>query len=163
VDAGFDHLAAVRPRLTRARSSASMPYERGCRYQVRRNISASLAGLPNIVPVISDFCSTTWSGAAELEILNSAHDMFLVLIDSAFAFEVPSISAGWIQAFDVETGRSRTLSRRALRNWPGEHGHGRIRSNAWPTCGSRRPSPWHRRALQCGGPDRFAERRLRKS
>ena len=40
----------------------------------------------------------------------------MVLIDSAFAFELPTVSAGWIEAFDVETGRSRVLSRAALRH-----------------------------------------------
>ena len=29
--------------------------------------------------------------------LNSTHDVFLVLIDSAFAFELPDDSAGWIR------------------------------------------------------------------
>ena len=51
----------------------------------------------------------------ELAHLNSSHDVFLILIDAAFAFEVPKISAGWVEAFDVETGRSRVMSRGALR------------------------------------------------
>jgi len=38
--------------------------------------------------------------------------VFIVLIDSAFAFELPSVSAGWIEAFDVETGRSKVMSPR---------------------------------------------------
>jgi hypothetical protein len=50
----------------------------------------------------------------ELSRLNSAHDVFLVLIDSGFAFDLPSISAGWVEAFDVETGRSRLMSRDAF-------------------------------------------------
>ena len=37
------------------------------------------------------------------------------MIDSAFAFELPDVSAGWINAFDVETGESRLMSRRELR------------------------------------------------
>jgi hypothetical protein len=44
------------------------------------------------------------------------HDVFIVLVDSAFAFEMPSISAGWIEAFDVETGKSNVMSRGALRS-----------------------------------------------
>ena len=43
------------------------------------------------------------------------HDVFLVMIDSAFAFELPDVSAGWVNAFDVETGESRLVSRRELR------------------------------------------------
>ena len=38
--------------------------------------------------------------------------MFLVLIDSAFAFDLPKVSAGWIEISDVETGQTRTVSRR---------------------------------------------------
>jgi hypothetical protein len=37
------------------------------------------------------------------------------MIDSAFAFELPDVSAGWVSAFDVETGESRLVSRRELR------------------------------------------------
>ena len=51
----------------------------------------------------------------ELAELNSVHDVFLVMIDSAFAFELPDVSAGWISAFDIETGESRLMSRRELR------------------------------------------------
>jgi hypothetical protein len=51
----------------------------------------------------------------ELTQLNSTHDVILVLIDSAFAYEMPHVSSGWIEAFDVETGRSRVMSRRTLR------------------------------------------------
>jgi hypothetical protein len=52
----------------------------------------------------------------ELSLLNAMHDVFIVLIDSAFAFELPTISAGWIEAFDVETGKSSVMSRGALRS-----------------------------------------------
>ena len=83
------------------------------------SLSMSLAGFmrkTSMVPVISDFLFDE-AGAVlqELGHLNSSHDVFIVLIDSAFAFELPPISAGWIEAFDVETGRSKVMSRRALR------------------------------------------------
>jgi hypothetical protein len=66
--------------------------------------------------VISDFLfDDAGSVMTELAQLNSMHDVFIVLIDSAFAFELPPVSAGWIEAFDVETGKSRVLSRKALR------------------------------------------------
>ena len=51
---------------------------------------------------------------SELSLLSSTHDVFVVLVDAAYAFELPPVSAGWIEAFDVETGRSRLMSRRAL-------------------------------------------------
>src|SRR5439155_23257524 len=47
--------------------------------------------------------------------LNSTHDVVLVLIDAAFAYNMPPVSSGWVEAFDVETGRSRVMSRRSLR------------------------------------------------
>jgi hypothetical protein len=82
-------------------------------------LSTTIAGFlrkTSLVPVISDFLFDNASDVLkELSLLSSNHDAFLVLIDSAFAFELPSISAGWIEAFDVETGTSRVMSRRALR------------------------------------------------
>ncbi len=75
---------------------------------------ASFAGLlrtRSLVPVISDFLfEDPERFLAELADLNSAHDVFIVLIDSAFAFELPPLSAGWIEAADVETGRTRLLA-----------------------------------------------------
>ena len=51
----------------------------------------------------------------ELALLNATHDVFVVMIDSAFAFRLPDVSAGWVEIADVETGESRTISRRAYR------------------------------------------------
>ena len=69
-----------------------------------------------LLPVVSDFLfAEAPRVVGELAELNSMHDVFLVMIDSAFAFELPDVSAGWISAFDVETGESRTVSRRELR------------------------------------------------
>ena len=83
------------------------------------SISRSIAGFmrkTSLVPVISDFLfEQPREVIRELAHLNSSHDVFLILIDAAFAFEMPKISAGWIEAFDVETGRSRVMSRGALR------------------------------------------------
>jgi hypothetical protein len=65
-----------------------------------------------MVPVISDFLFDDAAPVLkELALLNSAHDVFIVLIDSAFAFELPEISTGWIETVDVETGKARTISR----------------------------------------------------
>jgi hypothetical protein len=79
----------------------------------------SLAGFmrkTSMVPVISDFLFDNPAEVlAELGQLNSVHDVFIVLIDSAFAFELPPVSAGWIEAFDVETGQARVMSRGSLR------------------------------------------------
>ena len=72
---------------------------------------AELLRRRSLVPVISDFLfEDPQAFLAELADLNSAHDVFVVLIDSAFAFELPSLSAGWIEAADAETGRTRVLA-----------------------------------------------------
>jgi uncharacterized protein (DUF58 family) len=67
----------------------------------------------SLVPVISDFL---FAGASDLihrlAELNVAHDVFLVMIDARFAFELPPVAAGWIDAVDIETGRSCVVSRR---------------------------------------------------
>ena len=52
---------------------------------------------------------------SELSHLNAVHDVFLLMADVRFAYEVPSLSDGWVEVFDVESGRSRVLSRREMR------------------------------------------------
>ena len=121
-DAQFERLQAVRPRIGKNQVIHCLDayqFQRGMQ-PLRRadSLSMSLAGFmrkTSMVPVISDFLFDE-AGAVlkELAHLNSVHDVFVVLIDSAFAFALPRISAGWIEAFDVETGRSRVLSRGAL-------------------------------------------------
>src|SRR5438552_9419793 len=122
-DARFDELAAVRPRIGKNQvihCLEAYQFHKGLQPLKRADsLSMSLAGFmrkTSMVPVISDFLFDE-AGAVlqELGHLNSSHDVFIVLIDSAFAFELPAISAGWIEAFDVETGRSKVLSRGALR------------------------------------------------
>jgi hypothetical protein len=51
----------------------------------------------------------------ELALVNAVHDVFLLMADVRFAYELPSVSDGWIEAYDVETGRARVFSRRELR------------------------------------------------
>ena len=73
-----------------------------------------------LVPFVSDFLlEDARSVLGELSLLSSTHDVFVVLVDAAFAFELPRVSAGWIEAFDVESGRSRLMSRRALARMAG--------------------------------------------
>ena len=72
----------------------------------------------SLVPVISDFLFDDAGDAScrSCRMLNSTHDVFLVLIDSAFAFELPAISAGWIETVDVETGTGADDLARAYRD-----------------------------------------------
>ena len=65
----------------------------------------------SLVPVVSDFLiKDPHPLMEELATLGAAHDVFLVMIDSAFAFELPPSSAGWIETCDVETGRTQVIS-----------------------------------------------------
>ena len=133
--ANFEELAAVRPRIGKNQvihCLEAYQFETGLQ-PLRRadSLSMTLAGFmrkTTLVPVISDFLFDNPAEILnELAELNSTHDVFVVLIDSAFAFELPPVSAGWIEAFDVETGRARVMSRRSMRalaartrEWQGE-------------------------------------------
>jgi hypothetical protein len=87
--------------------------------KVAGSLSATLIGFSrktSLVPVVSDFLFED-PGAIikELSLANNVHDVFVVLADAAFAFELPAMSSGWVEAFDVETGTTRMLSRREAR------------------------------------------------
>jgi uncharacterized protein (DUF58 family) len=119
-DRGFEHLAALRPRLGKGHvvhCVDAYQYERGLQHLPRSgSISTSLGGFVRrqaMLPVISDFLFDDVDEVIkELSLLSITHDVFLVLIDSAFAFNLPKVSAGWIEISDVETGQARTVSRR---------------------------------------------------
>ena len=67
----------------------------------------------SMVPVISDFLLPDVERVIkELSLINGVHDVFLMLADTRFAYQLPSASAGWIETFDVETGGTRVVSRR---------------------------------------------------
>lgn len=126
-DANVSNLATIRPRIGKNQvihCLEAYQFQKGLLPLKRAgSLSMSLAGVmrkTSMVPVISDFLFDE-AGAVieELSLLNAMHDVFLVLIDGAFAFELPSISSGWIEAFDVETGRSRVMSRKTLRTLAG--------------------------------------------
>ena len=77
-----------------------------------------LAGLlrrRSLLPVVSDFLIDDPDALIEeFAALAGRHDVFVVLIDSAFAFELPPVSAGWVSGYDVESGQSRLLSAREV-------------------------------------------------
>jgi uncharacterized protein (DUF58 family) len=171
-DARFDELAAVRPRIGKNQvihCLEAYQFHKGLQPLKRADsLSMSLAGFmrkTSMVPVISDFLfDDPGDVLRELGQLNSAHDVFIVLIDSAFAFELPSISAGWIEAFDVETGRARVMSRGSLRALS-------TKTRAWQDQVTRTAKGHGLDVLRIGVDDRqtaiamsefIAERRLRK-
>ena len=120
-DHDFTHLAGIRPRTGKAYVAHCLEayqFGRGLQ-EVKRaaDLSTTFASYfrsTTLLPVISDFLvEAPHDVLRELSLLNHTHDVFLVLIDSAYAFEVPGLSAGWIDVVDVETGRFRTLGRGA--------------------------------------------------
>jgi len=123
-DKGFASMAAIPPRVGRGHVIHCLDA-----YQGRVGLEEVKSGLrlattigghlrrTTLLPVISDFLfEDAAERIKEIAELNSVHDVFLVMIDSAFAFALPDVSAGWVSAFDVETGETRLMSRRELRN-----------------------------------------------
>jgi uncharacterized protein (DUF58 family) len=121
-EAGLQQLSAVRPRIGKSQVLHCLDaYQRGHGLQDVRwsgSLSTTIASFIRrtaLVPFVSDFLfEEPRDVLQELSLLSTTHDVFVVLVDAAFAFELPSVSAGWIEAFDVETGRARLMSRRTL-------------------------------------------------
>ncbi len=68
-----------------------------------------------LVPVISDFLFPDVERIlGELSKLNAIHDVFLLMADTRFAYQIPRVSDGWVDVFDIESGRTRVLSRREV-------------------------------------------------
>ena len=82
----------------------------------RERGEGDLAGLlrrRSLLPVVSDFLfDAPETLLEEFAALAHRHDVLVVLIDSAFAFELPPVAAGWVTGYDVESGRSRLMSAR---------------------------------------------------
>jgi uncharacterized protein (DUF58 family) len=118
------HVAAIRPGIGRAHVMHCLDayqHNRGLR-DVRDAASLSMTvgsfmRKTALIPFVSDFLFDEPRAVLdELSLLNVQHDVFIVLVDAAFAFEVPRLSTGWVETVDVETGRTRTMSRAALAN-----------------------------------------------
>ena len=122
-DRDFEHMLAVRPRTGRNHVIFCLDayQHRTADGEVKRHgdLSLTIGGHlrnPCLIPVVSDFLfDDVRRTLGELATLNSRHDVVLVLVDSAFAFELPDAPAGWIEAYDVETQRSGLVSRAELR------------------------------------------------
>ena len=88
----------------------------------KERLAETLAGelrRTSLVIVASDFLfPDVFSTLKELTDLKQPHDVFLVMADSAFAFELPAISAGWIGCVDSETGARVDLSHSQIRELP---------------------------------------------
>jgi uncharacterized protein (DUF58 family) len=122
-DTGFTNMAGIRPRVGRSHVIHCLDAYQGrvgmedvkTGPRVATTISGHLRRT-TLLPVISDFLfADAPDRIRELAELNAVHEVFLVMIDSAFAFALPDVSSGWVNTFDVETGEPRIMSRRELR------------------------------------------------
>ncbi len=135
-DDHFEQLAAARPKIGRSHLLYCLDlYQSGKKGEgasgpVRRSHQDEGAATPgadivlaiesqlrksSLVPVISDFLFPDAARVIrELGLLNAVHDVFLLMADVRFAYELPHVSDGWIEAYDIETGRARVFSRREL-------------------------------------------------
>jgi uncharacterized protein (DUF58 family) len=122
-DDRFEQLGLARPRIGRSHLLYCLDM-----YQQRRAIDAPagrrdiVAGIEgqlrksSLVPVISDFLFPDAPRVIkELAVLSSVHDVFLLMADVGFAYELPDVADGWVELLDVESGRTQVLSRRELR------------------------------------------------
>jgi uncharacterized protein (DUF58 family) len=123
----LSEMGAVRPRTGKAQVIHCLDaYQHGHGLQPIRHagsLSGTLTGFTrrtSLIPVISDFLfADAPEVLRELALVNSMHDVFLTIVDAASAFELPDVSAGWVEAFDVESSRSRTMTRKDLRRMAG--------------------------------------------
>jgi uncharacterized protein (DUF58 family) len=134
-DEQFRQVTAVRPRIGK-------PHVLHCLDRYQDHMDGEMPGTSgdlgavieahlrraSLVPVISDFLfADAGRIISQLSRLNAVHDVFLIMVDVRFAYDLPDVHAGWIEIFDVETGKTRVLSRRELRQlvvrieeWQGE-------------------------------------------
>ncbi len=120
-------MQAVRPRTGKGQVIHCLDaYQHGRGVEPIRasgSLSGTLTGFTrrtSLIPIVSDFLFADAPDLLkELVRVNSIHDVFLTIVDAASAFELPDVSAGWVDAFDVESGRSRTMARTDLRKMAG--------------------------------------------
>jgi len=132
----FQQLAAVRPRVGRTHilhtldvyTQSVMADDAGDAGEAAAapDITFAIEGQlrrSSLVPVISDFLFADVDRIiADLGHLNAVHDVLLLMADVRFAYEMPAVSDGGIEAYDLETRRSRVFSRRELRKLAGRVG-----------------------------------------
>jgi uncharacterized protein (DUF58 family) len=116
----FASAAGLRPRIGKNQVIHCLEaYQSGGGMEELRDagtIAGTLSGFmrkSSLVPVVSDFLFDNAAAVVgELALLNDRHDVFLAVIDASLAFEVPRVSASWVEMRDVETGGTRVMSRR---------------------------------------------------
>ena len=112
---------AVRPRVGRNQvihcleTYQAAVYRRLERHPHSESDLIGMLRRPSFVPVVSNFLFDTAPALFdELGQLAETHDVLVVMVDAAFAYDFPAMSSGWIETYDVETGHRRTVSAREL-------------------------------------------------
>ncbi|HET9833411.1 MAG TPA: DUF58 domain-containing protein [Vicinamibacterales bacterium] len=81
-----------------------------------QDVTSSIEGhlrKTSMVPVISDFLLPDVERVIkELSHVSGMHDVFLIMADVRYAYQLPRAAAGWIETFDIETGATCVVSRR---------------------------------------------------
>jgi uncharacterized protein (DUF58 family) len=119
----FHQVAAARPRIGKSHVQYCLDlYQQSRTAEVPAGQGAVTATIAShlrktsLVPVISDFLFADAARVIkELSLLNATHDVFLMMVDARFAYDLPQVSSGWVNTFDVETGLTRVVSRRECR------------------------------------------------
>ena len=122
-DDAFEQRAVARPRIGRPHVLYCLDlYQQRTAVDVPGGVRDAITAIEGqlrrsaLIPVISDFLFLDAARViGELSMLNAVHDVFLVMADVRFAYEMPELGDGWVEAFDVETGRTRLFSRRELK------------------------------------------------
>ena len=118
-DRGFSRMAGIPPRTGRGHVVHCLEaYEARSGLEpvtIAGGLGAALNGslrAASLVPVVSDFLFDEAPAVVrELARVNVVHDVFLVVVDSRFAFDTTPMSAGWITVRDVEGGSPRVIAR----------------------------------------------------
>jgi uncharacterized protein (DUF58 family) len=118
----FEQVAAARPRIGRSHllycidlyRQAVLGKDEATERDVIMGIESQVRKA-SLIPIISDFLFPDVRHVfSELSKLNAVHDVFLIMADARFAYDIPRVSDGWIDVFDIESGRTRVLSRREV-------------------------------------------------
>jgi uncharacterized protein (DUF58 family) len=115
----FTGIAGLRPRIGKNQVIQCLEaYQTGLGTQHVRDtgdLTGTIGGFmrkTSLVPIVSDFLFDNADEVLdELAQLNTRHDVVVAMVDASFAYDVPGVSAGWMEMHDVETGRSRVMSR----------------------------------------------------
>jgi len=121
-DDQFRQMSVARPRIGKPHVIYCLDlyqqFKAGDSTTLTQDVAATIEGhlrKTSMVPVISDFLLPDVERVIkELSLIGGMHDVFLLMADARFAYQMPATSSGWIETFDVETGGTRVVSRREL-------------------------------------------------